>query len=115
MVSSLVERFKLVAHHESRENPSYEVVIDKGGRKFKEAPPEADTIAKTPLKRPHLLLPFRWVDFLGGAGNTVPAPSSDPTAFMFQSIQQLGLKLQPLKAPVDTIVIDHLEKTPIDN
>jgi uncharacterized protein (TIGR03435 family) len=34
---------------------------------------------------------------------------------MFQTIQQLGLKLQPRKAALDTIVIDHLEKLPVEN
>ena len=27
----------------------------------------------------------------------------------------LGLKLEPRKAPIDLIVIDHLEKTPTEN
>ena len=224
MVSLLVERFKLVAHHENRENLAYELVIDKGGPKFKEAPSENDSVAKTPVEtatssifslggfpggagnmnfnndgrgvitggpngttrvsqnpnggmrlemsrmtlaslanmltafvdRPvidgtglkgvyqvALDLPFesmlRVIQNLGGTsafqagfpgfpgggfagfggapggGGAAPGSASDPTASMFQSIQQLGLKLQPLKAPVDTIVIDHLEKTPIDN
>jgi uncharacterized protein (TIGR03435 family) len=30
-------------------------------------------------------------------------------------VQQLGLTLEPRKAPVDVIVIDHLEKTPTEN
>jgi uncharacterized protein (TIGR03435 family) len=34
---------------------------------------------------------------------------------IFQAVQQLGLKLQARKAPFDTIVIDHLERTPSDN
>ena len=53
----------------------------------------------------------------GGPGNGGASPGavSDPTASMFPTIQQLGLKLQPRKASVDTIVIDHLEKLPIEN
>jgi uncharacterized protein (TIGR03435 family) len=34
---------------------------------------------------------------------------------IFQAVQKLGLKLQALKAPFDTIVVDHLEKTPTEN
>jgi uncharacterized protein (TIGR03435 family) len=29
---------------------------------------------------------------------------------LFQAVQQIGLKLQPTNAPVDVIVIDHLDK-----
>jgi uncharacterized protein (TIGR03435 family) len=29
--------------------------------------------------------------------------------------KQLGLKLQVIKLPIDTIVIDHVEKTPTEN
>jgi len=31
------------------------------------------------------------------------------------SIQQLGLKLEPEKAPMPMLVIDHLDKTPVEN
>jgi len=224
MVSLLIERFKLMAHDETRESAAYELVIEKGGPKFKEAPPEDDsTVAKTPaeetsstfslggfpggagnmnfgndgrgvitggpndttrvsqnpnggmrleisrLTMPSLAnmvtsfvdrpvidgtglkgtyqvvldLPFEsmlsviqnlagtsafqggfpgfpgggFAGFGGapGAGTAVPGSATDPTASMFQSIQQLGLKMQSRKTPVRTIVIDHFEKTPIDN
>ena len=32
------------------------------------------------------------------------------TAAFFGAVQELGLKLVPKKAPLDVIVIDHLEK-----
>jgi uncharacterized protein (TIGR03435 family) len=35
----LVERFHLVFHHEARNFPGYELVVDKGGPKFKEVTP----------------------------------------------------------------------------
>lgn len=50
-----------------------------------------------------------------GAG---PAPEgADETApALTTAVQdQLGLKLEPRKAPLDLIVIDHLEKTPTEN
>ena len=225
MLRLLMDRFKLAAHHETRESPAYELVVDKGGPKFKEAPPEDDaTAAKnsaqtgnsssfsvggfpggagnmsfnnngngvitggpngvtrvsqnqnggmrmemsrmtmaslanwlTPfLDRPvvdgtglkgayqiALDLPYESMisviqnlagagalpggfpgfpgggGFGGGFGNPAGVPggggASNPTASMLQTVQQLGLKLQPRKAPVDTIVIDHLEKTPVEN
>ena len=53
-----------------------------------------------------------------GADAGRPADAaSDPTASgsLFASIQQLGLKLESRKAPVDTIVVDKLEKMPTEN
>jgi uncharacterized protein (TIGR03435 family) len=42
--------------------------------------------------------------------------ASDPGGLsIFAAVQQLGLKLEPRKVPVDFIVIDHLEKTPTEN
>jgi uncharacterized protein (TIGR03435 family) len=42
--------------------------------------------------------------------------ASDPTGTsIFAAVQQLGLKLEPRKTPVDLVVIDHLEKTPTEN
>jgi uncharacterized protein (TIGR03435 family) len=38
----LVERFHLVVHHEMRNYPAWELVVDKGGPKLKEAGPESD-------------------------------------------------------------------------
>jgi uncharacterized protein (TIGR03435 family) len=48
-----------------------------------------------------------------GLGVTIPPPTSDPAAppDLFTAFQeQLGLKLEPTKAPVDVLVIDHVDK-----
>jgi uncharacterized protein (TIGR03435 family) len=51
-----------------------------------------------------------------GAGSSGPATASDPSGgSVFQSVQQLGLKLEPKKQVNDVIVIDHLEKAPTEN
>jgi uncharacterized protein (TIGR03435 family) len=53
----------------------------------------------------------------GGLGVKVPTPSdkADAPPSLFTAIQeQLGLKLDPVKAPVDVLVVDHVEK-PSDN
>jgi uncharacterized protein (TIGR03435 family) len=34
---------------------------------------------------------------------------------LFKAVQKLGLNLQQAKAPIDTIVVDRLEKTPTEN
>jgi uncharacterized protein (TIGR03435 family) len=52
----------------------------------------------------------------GGEGGKSSAEASDPGgSSIFTSIQQLGLKLEPRKAPLVVIVIDHLEKSPTEN
>jgi uncharacterized protein (TIGR03435 family) len=54
----------------------------------------------------------------GGRGGGPGAPAaSDPSgsSSIFASVQQLGLRLEPRKAPVEYIVVDHIEKTPTEN
>ncbi len=59
---------------------------------------------------------------VGGPGPAAPAnPSAVPSAAdpsggsVYASIDKLGLKLNKEKLPVETIVVDHLEKLPTDN
>ena len=56
---------------------------------------------------------------MGGGRDGARPPSdaaSDPGGLsIFAAVQQLGLKLEPRKTPLDLIVIDHLEKTPTEN
>ena len=47
------------------------------------------------------------------AGNS--ETSEDRTSGLLLSLQQMGLKLDSRKAATETIVIDHIEKTPTDN
>jgi uncharacterized protein (TIGR03435 family) len=49
-----------------------------------------------------------------GKGPADLAPESSGSS-IFQSVQQLGLKLEPRKTPLDRVVIDHLERTPTEN
>jgi uncharacterized protein (TIGR03435 family) len=54
----------------------------------------------------------------GGRGGERPAAdaASDPGGLsIFAAVQQLGLKLEPRKVPLEGIVIDHLEKAPTEN
>ncbi len=71
------------------------------------------------------------VDFMGrglmrgpappppGAGGPIAPDASAPddsAPSIFTAVQdQLGLKLESKKGPVDTLVIDHIEKTPTEN
>jgi len=50
-----------------------------------------------------------------GAGAGVPLASDPSGTSLLEAVQQLGLKLEPRKAPVEAIVVDHLEKEPTEN
>jgi len=56
---------------------------------------------------------------MGGGRDGARAPTdaaSDPGGLsIFAAVQQLGLKLEPRKVPIDLVVIDHLEKAPTEN
>jgi uncharacterized protein (TIGR03435 family) len=49
-----------------------------------------------------------------GAGGATDS-ASEPGSSILTSVQQLGLKLEARKSPLDMIVIDHLEKLPTEN
>jgi uncharacterized protein (TIGR03435 family) len=40
---------------------------------------------------------------------------SEPRVTIFDALQQYGLKLESRKAPLTTLIVDHLEKTPTEN
>jgi uncharacterized protein (TIGR03435 family) len=47
---------------------------------------------------------------LDGAGTSVePAPS------VVDAVKQYGLRLEARKAPIETLIVTHLEKTPTEN
>jgi uncharacterized protein (TIGR03435 family) len=52
-----------------------------------------------------------------GAGANAAPEASDPGggSSVFESVSQMGLKLEDSKATVDRLVIDHIEKTPTEN
>lgn len=53
----------------------------------------------------------------GGRMEQGPEPAGDDAggSSIFASVQQLGLKLEARKAPIETIVVDHVEKEPTEN
>jgi uncharacterized protein (TIGR03435 family) len=55
-------------------------------------------------------------DLVGSAPGTSGLGASDPAGGgIFQAIQKLGLKLDPRKAPFETLIIDRIEKTPTED
>jgi Protein of unknown function (DUF3738) len=101
----LADRFHLTIHRDTREMPVYFLVVSKGGAKLRESPPGsvgAGQSAGTGWFR----LDYA-IDVTAGpdAGNAPEKPS------LFTALQeQLGLKLEPGRAPVEMFVVDRAEK-----
>jgi uncharacterized protein (TIGR03435 family) len=55
---------------------------------------------------------------MGGGADPGKAPvdaASDPSSSIYTSLNQMGLKLESRKAPIDLLVIDRVEKMPTEN
>ncbi len=132
----LADRFKLKAQRETRDFPIYALVVAKNGTKLKEwKPGESGTPMMRMKDRGEIEATGSTLDFLpvlltreldrpvvdktGLTGKydftlqftPAASESTDSTApSIFTAIQeQLGLKLEPQKAPMDVLVIDHIE------
>jgi uncharacterized protein (TIGR03435 family) len=136
----LADRFKLKFHRETKELPVYFLVVAKSGPKLsaestcgRPAPPVPLTRGSRGLANcnPNETLPLLASDLTGEADRPVidrtgltgsyafslrwspDAASQEPNAppSLFTAVQeQLGLKLDPEKAPVEVLVIDRAEK-----
>jgi len=51
----------------------------------------------------------------GGAAGGAADTAAEPGSSVMASLQQLGLRLEARKTPLEMIVIDHLEKLPTEN
>jgi len=142
MQALLAERFKLTLRPENRELAYYALVVAKGGPKMREA---TDTAASAPtgvqgqLRIVSNRMPMSTVatllsrymrafvvDQTGLKGSfevkLVWTPDDRPVAddergpSVFTALQeQLGLKLESRKGPMEVLVVDHAEKTPTEN
>jgi uncharacterized protein (TIGR03435 family) len=141
MQALLADRFHLQLHRETQEVPMYALVVAKGGPKFKPSAPDAtggysvrtsdkglrmETTRSTmdQLARQLAGTAGRFVvDKTGLTGlyaftldwwpaNRTPPPDSDAPS-MFDALQeQLGLKLEPTKGPLEKLIVDHAERPP---
>jgi len=52
----------------------------------------------------------------GGGGKAPGEGAADPAgASVYGSLKDMGLRLEPRKLPMDLLVVDHVEKTPVGN
>ena len=140
MVQALLEdRFQLKVRREMREAPVYALVVGKNGPKFKAAAPDKPksnfvrgsdkglhmeathgtmaqlvdqlsfTAGRPVLDRSGLTGEYAYtLDWF--PANRIPPPELDAPS-MFAALQeQLGLRLEPSKGPVERLVIDHAER-----
>ena len=124
----LVERFKLVVHRETKEMPVYALMVGKNGTKlheWKEGDPlPAFGSGGHPNNFRDRGTMQRLADVLSG-GPAVGRPVLDKTGLkgvyvfyvewdadedFLPAMQQLGLKLESQKGPVDILAIDRIEK-----
>lgn len=135
----LAERFHLVTHRETRMLPGYALVVAKGGPRLTPGQANATPNRRTGVYKGHVsglnwtmpflalqltpLAGFPVVDETGLIGTydlkLVYAPDSETDSSLptlFAAIRDtLGLELKSRKVPVETIVIDHVDRRPTEN
>ena len=140
--SLLTERFQLVIRRETREQPAYALTVAKSGPRLKESADQSKSGflgrgrsqitsrgSQLPLFAQYLAIDLRrpvvdrtgltahydfhleWTPETAGSASE----NRDPGASIFTAIQeQLGLRLESIKAPVDLLVIERAER-PVEN
>lgn len=132
----LAERFKLRVHREVKDSSGYALVVAKDGPKLQatKGDPPRPMILKNGLRANNVSMETfasmlarptgrEVVDKTGLQGNFdfkldyAPEGATDSSLpSIFTALQeQLGLKLTPQKVPVETLVIDWVERVPTEN
>jgi uncharacterized protein (TIGR03435 family) len=135
----LAGRFRLMVHRETRTQPVYELVAAKGGPKLRHKEkvslpyrsPSASSQGGSMILNKASMEWFAYqlsrdlktpvIDKTGIKGSydfkiDYDIRDSGEKPSLFSALQQqLGLKLESAKGPVEVLVVDHIEKAPTDN
>jgi uncharacterized protein (TIGR03435 family) len=131
MLRALIDdRFELRTHHEQREVAVYALMVGKSGPKLQPTPEPSSVHSGcrgTPLACYKVSIPALAqmiprmapldidrpvVDLTAIEGYYDIKLASGPGRSIFDTIEELGLQLEPRKQPVDYTVIDHVERLP---
>ena len=135
----LAERFGLTTHTITKSMPAYSLVVGRNGHKLK---PAEDSAAQNYILRGHIVGPYVSTGALASMiGRQMRRPVIDDTKLTgffnvnlgwtpddaYQDLNQdgppllpaaissqLGLELRSTKAPIDFLVIDHANQTPVE-
>jgi uncharacterized protein (TIGR03435 family) len=138
----LAERFALKLHEETKELPVYAIMPVKSGPRMKKADKDGNFNSNSGKAQAHITatgsmasladnlsshldrpvvdqsgLEGAWVIDLTWTPDTTDTAAADAAGqSIFSAMQeQLGLRLVPVKSPVKFLVVDRMDKVPIDN
>jgi hypothetical protein len=123
LVPLLAERFHLKVHRESRVLPVYTLIAARGGARLTEGDGGRQYVSPAPPVIDRTGLTGRYTftanlqDLPAGASSEdlkVAVIQSDTAVFAALE-EQLGLKLNAGREPVDLLVVDHADRTPTDD
>jgi hypothetical protein len=112
----LADRFQMKMHRESREFLVYALGVAKGGPQFQPSKPPDPAAATAGEKPPEVNVVASGTGSgtsidLGG-GSSVFFGNTDPLS---GPLRNVGLTLEPRRAPLDVIVMESIAKTPTEN
>jgi uncharacterized protein (TIGR03435 family) len=139
MQTLLKEQFQLAVHREEKEIPGFALVLDKKGLRISPVEPGDSSsgsgpgmVGGTKLSMPAFAgllsnalqrpvkdrtetpgvydIKIRWLP-----DGPAPADTTGLSGSVYEALQDLGLKLQVQKVMVETLVVDHAERTPAGN
>ncbi|WP_041597190.1 TIGR03435 family protein [Granulicella tundricola] len=134
----LTERLKLTWHHETKDVPGYGLLVAKGGAKLEASTGATEGSGNYILSNEIRLQSASMLSFAAALRIPLHQPVIDKTGLtgefhinlsyapegsedstlpsIFKAIEeQLGLKLQAQRVPVEVVVVDHVERQPTEN